>query len=583
MVLVDVDIVAGTDDGSTYRSGYSINATGYTQTAQYLDTADPNTISVNTQITRAVTTPTGTANKTGRVDSRGYLLFKGITIPQGSTIDDATLNLTGVSSTDGDMRVYGRKTASPTVPTGNGTTVFTKAIASAFGTTTVPTATFGTFAVDMQSTIQELVNTFDYNNDNMMLIMRAEPNVLPPTPTTTTVSNTIQIRPFEFGGASIPNLTINYTPATTKDFTIDGLIENQKIVTSVWMEVPDAIEKIEFTVDALVKQLGVNGSCSENQFIVESRGERDDVFGPGVSGSTSFGEGMAVRFTPKVNFLLREIDWNSTRGGGFLSGRVGAKLYTASDVPTSGTITSASISSGFIKNADVYGGNSGRFSQFITFWSAGDQRRTHGFDNKGLNDGTMLEAGTEYLIVWQEIDVGTGWTMSTTTKPPGNSSTDGSNSKTEAFLTVNRTEHWNSNGTFTLEVLEITGEEFAFDMLINAPVSAGCAEINGIVINRNTTSFAIDAILESDFTLTVFPGRSRIGECIQIVLNDNPPSLTGREIVDEINIKTDADPSFGFRGKTSRVKNWLTLLRLLNIIEEDGSDPDWYETNWSLV
>jgi len=44
MVLVDVDIVAGSDDGYGLRGGYLINGTAYTQTSTYLTYADANSV-----------------------------------------------------------------------------------------------------------------------------------------------------------------------------------------------------------------------------------------------------------------------------------------------------------------------------------------------------------------------------------------------------------------------------------------------------------------------------------------------------------------------------------------------------------
>ncbi len=133
----------------------------------------------------------------------------------------------------------------------------------------------------------------------------------------------------------------------------------------------------------------------------------------------------------------------------------------------------------------------------------------------------------------------------------------------------------------------LNGGEGFFDDLLFVGGSEGdqvsCFSIDACLgITMAVTQVCLETP-KPDVTVTVFPGRSRIGECIQIVLNENPPSLTGLEIVEKIVEKTTADPSFGFTGKVSRVKNWLTFLALLDIIEEDGSDPDWYETNWSLV
>jgi len=206
MVLVDVDITTGSDDGIAQKVRYSSNGSPTTTTYE-LETTQTQ-IEMTPEVGRYIigTDPPRTFSQ----DIRGYFLFKGITIPIGSTIDDATLNLRGVSSSSGIARVYGRKTNYPTVPTGSGTSIFTKPVATAFGTTTVPTTTTTGFGVDMKSTIQELVNTFDYNNDNIMLIMKPITPVLPTTPVSTSVSNSIQVDAFE-GIGTEANLIVNYT------------------------------------------------------------------------------------------------------------------------------------------------------------------------------------------------------------------------------------------------------------------------------------------------------------------------------------------------------------------------------------
>lgn len=206
MVLVDVDITQGDNDGSAVKVVYSSN--GSVTSTSYEINNTQNKVYMSGSVGRYIS---GTNTRTFNQDARGYFLFKGITIPISSTIDDATLNLVGESSTSGIARVYGRKTNYPTVPTGQGTSIFTKPVATAFVTTTVPTTAPASFGVDIQSIIQELVNTFDYNNDNIILTMKPTAPVIPTTPVSTSVSNIIQVDAFEFGGSTIPNLIINYT------------------------------------------------------------------------------------------------------------------------------------------------------------------------------------------------------------------------------------------------------------------------------------------------------------------------------------------------------------------------------------
>ena len=110
-------------------------------------------------------------------------------------------------------------------------------------------------------------------------------------------------------------------------------------------------------------------------------------------------------------------------------------------------------------------------------------------------------------------------------------------------------------------------------------------------------SFTVDSILDQqiqtidkEFQVNAIiryaQGTSLLGgipDLIIRVLRENG-TLTGIQIVEEI-VKITSDPAegFSFRGKTSRIKNWLNRLRLDNLIQEDGSNPDWYRTIWSLV
>jgi len=375
-------------------------------------------------------------------------------------------------------------------------------------------------------------------------------------------------------------------------------------------------------VDSLIQVLGDNASCSELQTIVSARGEQDDTFGPGISGTTQNGEGMAVRFTPKVNFRLKNIEWNSTKGTGFQSGAVRGRLYLGSTVPTSGVFNP--FFSTRIANADGYGGSTPNAeAQFITFWNTGSQLRRTTFDNRGLNDGRLLEAGVQYLIVLQENDVGTGWTLSTTTVPPGNSSTDGSNPLTEKFLTVDGTEHWNATGSGSnpLQVIQLTGEEFAFNMNVNAPTNAGCAEVDAKLLIIGMEGFTVDAILtplfvvkefdvdaklnkQTQFSVDTFLNRQvqfivdvsitpdtglfrDVADLITRVLFEDEDlggsGLTGRQIVENFVAITTVELQWGFTGKNSRIRSYLNTMKFFGIVQEDGSDPDWYETIWTLV
>jgi len=104
-------------------------------------------------------------------------------------------------------------------------------------------------------------------------------------------------------------------------------------------------------------------------------------------------------------------------------------------------------------------------------------------------------------------------------------------------------------------------------------------DVDGHVFILPVRNALVDAIVRYSQGVSL---RGGIPDLIVRVLRDNG-SLTGRGIVDEIVIVTTADPTISFTGKNSRIKNWLNRLRLDGLIQEDGSDPDWFETIWSLV
>ncbi len=207
MVLVDIDISAGDQDGN-------VNRFAYTYVIDYGGTTGG-------QLEMFF----GSAGN----QQRAFLGFGGITIPQGSTIDDATLNLSVLSNDGGTktMTIHASNTNNPALPntTTGGQKVFTASkIGATVQTTGITQTTATPIAVDVQSMVQELVDNFDYNNERMLF-------------SASTTTN----RPVILGDASAEpasNLTINYTgPIAPKDFTID----------------------------ALLKALGANGTCEEEE------------------------------------------------------------------------------------------------------------------------------------------------------------------------------------------------------------------------------------------------------------------------------------------------------------------------------
>ena len=268
MVLVDVDITATGQDGIANKLIHTQPAT--TNTSFYVE-YNSYDLYFNATKNRIVfpNTITPTDYETYYIQNRPYFIFNGITIPMGATIDDATLTFS-IQSSPANFgatwtgRVYGRKTASPTPygTTATGTGVFTKPIASVyapFAVSGAPTSTTRTQkAVDIQGIVQELVNTFDYNNDNMMFILRSP--VLPALqPTTVTPTSNTQvtasIEAEEDPATNTANLTINYTVGAPTKIT----------VSTLQLELANAPEKT-FTVNALLKSLGDNG-CTQTTFL----------------------------------------------------------------------------------------------------------------------------------------------------------------------------------------------------------------------------------------------------------------------------------------------------------------------------
>jgi len=170
-----------------------------------------------------------------------------------------------------------------------------------------------------------------------------------------------------------------------------------------------------------------------------------------------------------------------------------------------------------------------------------------------------------------------------------------------------RVKALNTDKTFLVDAITFIPPAKLF--LINALVTATINEdfnIDSCLRISTFVNFEVDACLQRTNIKTTFDvdghvfilpvrnvlvdaiiryaqGGSRIPDLVIRALRENPPSLTGRGIVDKVVEITTADPTIPFTGKTSRIKNWLNRLRLDGLIQEDGSDPDWHETNWSLV
>ncbi len=204
MVLVDVDIAQAKDDlllqknlditGSTFFYAF----TGLVFASVYFDRLGATTYG----------------------SGRNYYLFKGITIPQSSVIDDATLNLKGVLNSSGGTEVLtltvgALNNSVPVFPTTTNATftvsqgLWNSPIITPQVTTTIPTTVTAptTFGVNVKPIVQALVDSFDYNNDNIMFkLSRADPGG-------TISAQGISVYVFDknLDITSTAELTINYT------------------------------------------------------------------------------------------------------------------------------------------------------------------------------------------------------------------------------------------------------------------------------------------------------------------------------------------------------------------------------------
>lgn len=163
---------------------------------------------VYTQFRTAVTAHTikNTDYGGSQNETRVFLRFPGITIPQSSTINSALIQ-PWINANDFNtvaLRVQGKKLNNPSAPTN-----FNQAFSPATLATSKPvqniTTVAGNYAnVDIQGLIQELVNSFDYSNEAMLFFLNS--NVIANYPTYK------RLRIDDFTGGGIPaKLVIDYT------------------------------------------------------------------------------------------------------------------------------------------------------------------------------------------------------------------------------------------------------------------------------------------------------------------------------------------------------------------------------------
>ena len=210
MVLVDVDVAQDQDDFQIVHS----SATQYTGAYDLSNATWSYTRFGNSAMSFS--------------GNRAYFLFKGITIPMGSTIDDATLTLKDLeksSSNNVSLSVRAVNNSAPVSLTTNytngGGTLWNTAVLTPAVSFTVTTASPTNFPLNVKPHVQALVNAFDYNNDAMMFRMIK-------IPVTLSNYNSYQIQGFEYQVSppdSKANLTINYSPATQEQFQIDAILQ----------------------------------------------------------------------------------------------------------------------------------------------------------------------------------------------------------------------------------------------------------------------------------------------------------------------------------------------------------------------
>ncbi len=149
---------------------------------------------------------------------------------------------------------------------------------------------------------------------------------------------------------------------------------------------------------------------------------------------------------------------------------------------------------------------------------------------------------------------------------------------------------WGNDSLNVLLVAAMTGTLSLIDLEATPSVTTVTEETGfggetdwGYVRATSTEQPFMDTGFSIDACVGLFAGsRSRIGDIIILCLRAFPNS-TGQEVVDHVNDFTENN-GLSFVGTTSRVKNWMGFLETLGLIQEDNSDPDWYETKWiSLI
>lgn len=166
-------------------------------------------------------------NQTGggyKAKAANFYRFTGITIPQSSTINSAILKLwAGPGSNNPKITIDAKDLNNPANPTNVGQIMNPGTLASNNIVTTLTSATVQYIPFNVQTIVQELVNSFDYSNEAMMFFSRQNTLDLGPTYKALRVYMADN-EPF-FPGTS-PELVIDYTAGASSAIkTWNGLAD----------------------------------------------------------------------------------------------------------------------------------------------------------------------------------------------------------------------------------------------------------------------------------------------------------------------------------------------------------------------
>lgn len=206
-----------TDDGFAFK--HYTTATHYPGTnlvsSQFLNNIDAVIVSARKT---SIGTPTYQYNRFRK--RRSYLRFHGITIPQSSTINSASLKpfVLGNMSANFVAKIKGKKTNNPVAPTNvaqvlSAGTLASNEVQHTFVTTNTATTNTNYANVNIQTIVQELVNSFDYSNESMLFFIDKKDFVISPTATNTPTAQNIRFYDFSNGTPHPAQLVIDYTAA----------------------------------------------------------------------------------------------------------------------------------------------------------------------------------------------------------------------------------------------------------------------------------------------------------------------------------------------------------------------------------